>query len=107
MFKEINKIVEVCDGCQNEIRQHCKGCGKAWCYNGLCHQGWKEFQRRVKKTSIYQIIYCPDCLQKDIPLLKQLQKIEKLREEWWALYQKYDDLADEAEYGIGDGYYED
>ena len=104
MRKEVVTVVEICDACgKYPVRYACKECSKEVCHN--CVRNFAEFQRRVKSTDLNVMYFCHECTKKDIPLLKQLQRIKQLREEWWVLDKKYDALADEAEEGIEDYYY--
>lgn len=99
MKKEVVKFVEVCDVCERcERRHHCAECNKVVCHN--CVRDFTKFQRRVKSSSINTIDFCSECVKKDIPLVKQLQQIKQLRAEWWPLVEKYEKLADDAEFGI-------
>jgi hypothetical protein len=101
MKKEVITVLEICDDCQQyPIRYKCKGCDKAACHN--CVRSFIEFQRRVKTTSLNTIVFCPECMKKDIPLIKQLQFVEQLRNEWWALVDKYEHLAEVVEAEIED-----
>ena len=103
MKKEVITVVEICDGCQKyQVRYKCEECGRMVCHN--CVRDFAEFQRRVKRSSLNVIRFCPECSKKDISLLRQLQRIKQLREEWWDLVDKYDDLANQAEEGIEEGY---
>jgi len=99
MLKEITTTVEVCDVCEKyPMRYRCQGCSKSVCHN--CVNDFTQFQRRVRTSSLYTIKFCPECIKVETPLIKQLQRISDLSKEWWALCEKYDKLAEEAEYGI-------
>jgi len=104
MKKGITKIINVCDDCEEyPARYKCKECHKEVCHN--CVRSFSEFQRRVKSSSLHVIHFCPDCSKKDIPLLNQLRHIQKLRDEWWEIVARYDELAEAAENGIDDEEY--
>jgi hypothetical protein len=99
MRKTLETVIEVCDDCETyPIRYECNGCGKSVCSN--CKSRLIEFQRRVKTTNLNIIYFCPDCVDKKLPLVKQLQLIQRLRHQWFNLVKKYDKLASEAERGI-------
>lgn len=105
MKKEVTTTVDMCDVCEKyPVRYHCQGCPKVVCHN--CVRDFTEFQRRVKSASLNTINFCSECMKDDIPLVSQLQRIRELSREWWSLVEKYDKLAEEAEEGVGDGYYD-